>query len=86
MQHVSRDKNTLANDLAQQAFGFQSNRGKFSVLENWMFQFAKSDSPVFGRCTMRQSVLLNHVQQNWMFWFLKPEGSRFPGCRTKQAK
>jgi small nuclear ribonucleoprotein (snRNP)-like protein len=28
VQHVSRDENTLMNDLAQQASGFQSNRGK----------------------------------------------------------
>jgi ribonuclease HI len=33
VQHVSRDENTLANDLAQQASGFRSNRGKFSFLE-----------------------------------------------------
>jgi hypothetical protein len=32
-QHVSRDEITLANDLAQQASGFQSNRGKFGFLE-----------------------------------------------------
>jgi hypothetical protein len=33
MQHVSRDENTLTNDLAQQASDFRSNRGKFSFLE-----------------------------------------------------
>jgi hypothetical protein len=33
VQHVFRDENTLANDLAQQALGFRSNRGKFSFLE-----------------------------------------------------
>jgi small nuclear ribonucleoprotein (snRNP)-like protein len=32
VQHVSRDKNTLMNDLAQQASGFRSNRGKFDFL------------------------------------------------------
>jgi hypothetical protein len=32
VQHISRDKNTLANDLAQQASGFRSNRGNFSFL------------------------------------------------------
>jgi hypothetical protein len=38
--HVFRDENTLANDLAQQASGFQSNRGKFYFLE-------KPDVPVY---------------------------------------
>jgi hypothetical protein len=86
MQHVSRDKNTLANNLAQQASGFQSNRGKFSVLE-------KLDVPV---CQIRQSSFrpmhnatvcsAEPCSAIWMFQFLKPEGPRFPGCRTKQAK
>jgi hypothetical protein len=33
VQHVSKDENTMANDLAQQASGFQVNRGKFRFLE-----------------------------------------------------
>jgi ribonuclease HI len=33
VQHVSRDENTVANDLVQQASGLQENRGKFSFLE-----------------------------------------------------
>jgi hypothetical protein len=33
MQHVSRDENTLVNDLTQQASGFRSNRGKFGFLK-----------------------------------------------------
>jgi hypothetical protein len=33
VQHVSRDENTFANDLSQQASGFRSNRGKFGFLE-----------------------------------------------------
>jgi hypothetical protein len=45
VQYVSRDKNTLANDLVQQASGFRSNRGKFDFLE-------KTDVPV---CQPRQS-------------------------------
>jgi ribonuclease HI len=53
VQHISRDENTVANDLAQQASGFRANRGKFSFLEKWMFRFAKSDNPVFSRCTVR---------------------------------
>jgi ribonuclease HI len=48
MQHVSRDENTVANDLAHQALGFRSNREKLYVLEKWMFQFLKLDGPVFG--------------------------------------
>jgi hypothetical protein len=39
MQHISKDENTLANDLTQQASGFRSNRGKFSFLK-------KSDVPI----------------------------------------
>jgi hypothetical protein len=33
MQHVSRDENTVPNDLAQQASGLRSNRGKFCFLK-----------------------------------------------------
>jgi hypothetical protein len=33
VQHVSRDENTVANDLAQQASSFWSNRGKFDFLK-----------------------------------------------------
>jgi rubredoxin len=36
VQHVSKDKNTVVNDLAQQASGFQANRGKFSFLKKKM--------------------------------------------------
>jgi ribonuclease HI len=39
VQHVSRDENIVANDLTQQASGFQPNRGKFGFLE-------KPDVPV----------------------------------------
>jgi hypothetical protein len=39
VQHVSRDENTVVNDLMQQASGFQSNRVIFSFLE-------KPDVPV----------------------------------------
>jgi Mlc titration factor MtfA (ptsG expression regulator) len=33
VHHVSMDENIVVNDLAQQASGFQSNQGKFYVLE-----------------------------------------------------
>jgi hypothetical protein len=33
VHHISRDENTVANNLAQQASGFQSNRGKFGFLK-----------------------------------------------------
>jgi hypothetical protein len=39
LQHVFRDENIVANNLAQQAWGFQSSRRKLYVLE-------KSDIPV----------------------------------------
>jgi hypothetical protein len=79
VQHISRDENTVANDFAQQASGFRSNRGKFSFLK-------RSDVPVFGRCTVHQSILFDQVQQNWMVRFLKPEGTEFPGTQMNQAK
>jgi hypothetical protein len=47
MHDVSRDENTMMNDLAQQASGFWSNRGKFGFLE-------KMDVPV---CQTGQSSL-----------------------------
>jgi ribonuclease HI len=50
VQHISRDENIVVNDLAQQASGFQSNRGKFDFLEKQMFRLAKPDSLIFGRC------------------------------------
>jgi ribonuclease HI len=34
VQHISRDKNTVMNDLAHQASGFRSNRGRFGFLKN----------------------------------------------------
>jgi hypothetical protein len=40
VQHISRDQNTVVNDLAKQASGFRSNWGLFSFLE-------KLDVPVF---------------------------------------
>jgi ribonuclease HI len=33
VQHISRDENIVAKDLAQQASGFRTNRAKFSFLE-----------------------------------------------------
>jgi hypothetical protein len=33
VQHVSRDENTFANNLSQQASGFRSNQGKFGFME-----------------------------------------------------
>jgi ribonuclease HI len=39
VQHVSRDENTVMNNLAHQASGFRSNQGKFDFLE-------KLDAPV----------------------------------------
>jgi ribonuclease HI len=64
VQHVSRDKNIVADDLAQQASSFLSNRGKLYVLEKSDVRFGKLNGPVFGRCRVLQSVLLNLVQQN----------------------
>jgi ribonuclease HI len=50
VQHISRDENIVVNDLAQQASGFQSNRGKFDFLEKQMFRLAKPYSLIFCRC------------------------------------
>jgi hypothetical protein len=51
-----------------------------------IFRFAKSDSSVFSRCAVQQSVLLDQVQQNWTVRFLKQDGPEFPGVRTNKAK
>jgi hypothetical protein len=51
-----------------------------------MLRFAKPDSSVFSRCVVRQSVLLDQVQQNQTVQFLKSDGPKFPGLRTNQAK
>jgi hypothetical protein len=66
VQYVSRDENIVTNDLAQQASGFRSNRENSVFWKNRMFRFAKPDSPVFNRLVIRQSILLNQVQQNRM--------------------
>jgi hypothetical protein len=69
VQHVFRDENTVVNDLVQQASSLRTNQGKIGFLE-------KSDVPV---CIVRQSVLLNQIQQNRIVRFLKLEGPEFPG-------
>jgi ribonuclease HI len=46
IKHISRDENTVANDLVQQASGFRLNRGKFSFLK-------KPDVPI---CQTRQFI------------------------------
>jgi hypothetical protein len=51
-----------------------------------MFRFAKSDVLIFGRYAVRQSVLLNQVQQHQIVRFLKPKGVEFLGLQTNQAK
>jgi ribonuclease HI len=51
VQHVSRDKNTVANDSAQQALGLLSNQEKLAF-------------PVFDRCRVLKSILLYQIQQN----------------------
>jgi ribonuclease HI len=51
VQHISKDENTVVNDLAQQASGFRLNQGKFSFLE-------KSDVPICQ--TGYSSFLLVH--------------------------
>jgi ribonuclease HI len=86
VQHVFRDENIVANDLAQQASGFYQIEKNLVFWKNWMFWFAKPDRPVFRRCAVRQSVLLNQVQQNRMVQFLKSEGPNFLRFWMNQAK
>jgi hypothetical protein len=52
VQYISRDENTVANDLVLQASGFRSNKGKFYILKKRMFRFVKLDVLVFGRCSL----------------------------------
>jgi hypothetical protein len=51
-----------------------------------MFWFTKPDGLIFGRCTVRQSILLSQVQQNRMVQFLKPKGliSKTGGSRISR--
>jgi hypothetical protein len=86
VQHVSKDENTVANDLARQAWGFRSNRGKFGFVGKPDVPVCQIGQPAFGRCTEQQSVLLNQVQQNRMVQFLKLEGPEFLGLQMNQAK
>jgi hypothetical protein len=79
IQHVSRDENTIVDDLAQRASDFQSNREKLYVLE-------KPDVPVCIRCTMLKFVLVNQVQQTQMFQNQKPVGPVFLEVQTIWAK
>jgi hypothetical protein len=66
IQHISRDENTVVNDLAQEASGFQSNQKKCMFWKNQMFRFAIPDVPICSQCIVLKSILLNQVQQNWM--------------------
>jgi ribonuclease HI len=61
VQHISRDENTVANNLAQQASIFDRIEEKCMFWRNQMFQFVKTDGPVFGSCRVQKSVLLNLV-------------------------
>jgi hypothetical protein len=79
VQHISRDENTVVNDLAHEASSFRSNREKIGIME-------KSDVPIFSQCTMQQSVLLNKIQQNRMVQFQKPKDPKFPGTQTIRVK
>jgi hypothetical protein len=51
-----------------------------------MFRSTKLDVPVFDRCVVRQSILLNQVQQNRMVRSLKLKGPEFLGHRMRLAK
>jgi hypothetical protein len=86
MQHISRDENTVASDLAQQASDFHANRGKFNFLEKLDVSVCQTGQSDFQPCTVRQSVLLNQVQQNRTVQFLKSKGPKFPGLQAKQVK
>jgi hypothetical protein len=47
VQYISRDENTVMNDLAQQASSFQSNQGKFGFLEKMNVPFCQTGSSSF---------------------------------------
>jgi ribonuclease HI len=47
VQHISRDENTVTNDLAQQASSFQSNQGKFGFLEKMNVSVCQTGSSRF---------------------------------------
>jgi hypothetical protein len=47
--------------------------------KNGMVRFTKLDVPVFSQCAVRQSIMVNQVQQNRIVRFLKLEGLKFSG-------
>jgi hypothetical protein len=73
------DKNTVVNDLAWQASGFQSNKGKFGFLE-------KLDVPVFQTRLssfrpMHRATICSTEPSS-----AKLEGPELPLLRMNQAK
>jgi hypothetical protein len=67
VHHVSRDerhRQMIWHNKHQVSDRIEEN---LVFWKNKMFRFAKLDSPVFGRCTVWQSILQNQVQQNLMF-------------------
>jgi ribonuclease HI len=86
MQHVSSDENTTANDLAQQASGFRSNRGKFGFLKKSDVSVCQTEQSVFW--PMWSAIIYSAEQSS-----AKPngpvsetDGPEFLGLQTKWTK
>jgi ribonuclease HI len=82
VQHISRDENTMTNDLAQKHQVFDQIKENSVSRKNRMFRFTKSDGPIFGRCAVQQSVVWDQVQKSRTVQFLKLEGPKILALRT----
>jgi hypothetical protein len=86
VHHVSRDENTLANVLAQQASFFRSNLGKFNFLEKMDVPVCQTGQSSFWLihsatvCSAKPSSAKPDVPIS------ESRGSEFPGSRMKQVK
>jgi ribonuclease HI len=64
IHHFSRDENTVVNDLLRKHPVSDQIEENSIFWKHRMFQFAKLYNLVFGRCAVRQYVMLDQIQQN----------------------
>jgi hypothetical protein len=86
IHHVSRDENTVANDLAQQVSGFQSNRGNFGFLENPDIPVCQTGQSGFQPMRSAKICSIEPSLVKLDSLVLETGGSEFLGLRTNQEK
>jgi hypothetical protein len=79
VHHVSRVENIVVNDLAQEASGFLSNRGKFGFLEKLDILVFQTEQSSFWPLN---SVTIYSTKPS----SAKPDGLEFPRLQTNQVK